>query len=268
MRYTPTADEAVALLEGVTRDDLKAYYDAFYGASQAEVAIVGDFASDEIEAQLSTLFADWKNPTPFTRVPRPLPDLTGTFDSTQTPDKSNAVTVAVLPVPLRDDSPDYAAMVIADDILGGGFLSSRLAVRIRQQEGLSYGIGSQFMASVFDENSTLRLYGIYGPENGEKFKTALYEEVQRLVTDGVTDTEVSAAKDAYLQSDNVSYAEDRELAGRLISRAYADRTLTFDAAFRAAIAALTPSDINAAIRKYIQPEKFGYFQAGDFPEAS
>ena len=266
VRYAPTADEAVPLLEAVTVDQAKAYYDTFYGASHGEIAIVGDFDADEIEAQIKMLFGEWQNPTPYARVPRPLPDVSGTFVSTQTPDKSNAVTVATAALPIRDDSPDYPALVIADDILGGGFLSSRLAVRIRQKEGLSYGIGSQLAAGAFDENATLRMYGIYGPENVTKFKTALYEEFERLIADGVTEVEVSAAKDAYLQGESVSRAEDRELASRLANRAYADRTLTFDAKFNQAISELTLEKVNAAIRKYWQPEKIGYFQAGDFSE--
>jgi predicted Zn-dependent peptidase len=43
---------------------------------------------------------------------------------------------------LRDDDPDYAALVMGNYIIGGGFLNSRLATRIRQKEGISYGVGS------------------------------------------------------------------------------------------------------------------------------
>ena len=266
VRYSPNADEAIRLLENVKLEDVADYYRTFFGASAGEVAIVGDFDAEEIKARLGELFGSWENPTPFTRVPRPRPDQPGTFETFPTPDKSNAVAVAVLSIPIRDDNPDYPALVIADDILGGGFLTSRLAVRIRQQESLSYGIGSQLGGSSFEENTTLRLYGIYSPDNAERFKTALFEELNRLIADGATENEVAAATEAYLQGERVSRAEDRELAGRLVSRTYTNRTLAFDAEFERKITALGSVEVNNAIRKYFLPERIGYFQAGDFRE--
>ena len=201
-------------------------------------------------------------PTAASRVPTWI--FRGSPETFQTPDKSNAVTTAVLSIPVTDEAADYPALVIADDILGGGFLSSRLAVRIRQQESLSYGIGSRLTGSPFEANSTQFIYGIYSPDNAERFKAALYEEVERLLKDGVTESEVTAAAQAYVQSEQVSRSEDRELAGKLAFRTYTERNLTFDAAFERRILGLTPADVNAALQKYVIPSKIGYFQAGDF----
>ncbi len=65
----------------------------------------------------------------------------------EAPDKANAFFIAGMNLAIRDDDPDFPALTLANYMLGGGFLNSRLAVRIRQKEGLSYGVGSQFNAS-------------------------------------------------------------------------------------------------------------------------
>ena len=59
-----------------------------------------------------------------------------------TPDKANAFFVAGINLKLRDDHPDYPALLLGNYMLGGGFLNSRLATRMRQKDGLSYGVGS------------------------------------------------------------------------------------------------------------------------------
>ena len=53
-----------------------------------------------------------------------------------TPDKAGAAFGALHTFALRDDNPDYPALMMANQMFGGGFISSRLANRLRQQDGL------------------------------------------------------------------------------------------------------------------------------------
>ena len=126
---------------------MKKFYSDYYGASRGEIAIVGDFDEPQILPLLSELFGDWKSPHPFERVPRPYHDVAPMNQSVEIPDKANAFFIAGLNLAVRDDDADYPALVLGNEILGGGFLNSRLATRVRQKEGLSYGIGSQIQAS-------------------------------------------------------------------------------------------------------------------------
>ncbi|HEX8181103.1 MAG TPA: hypothetical protein VF525_16265, partial [Pyrinomonadaceae bacterium] len=82
--------------------------------------------------------------------------------------------------------------------------------------------------------------------------------------DGFTPEEVEAAKSGYLQSRQVSRAQDNELAGRLNNYLFLGRTLQWDADLEARIKALTPEQINAAMRKYIDPAKITIIKSGDF----
>ena len=72
-----------------------------------------------------------------------------------TPDKENAVYLAGLSMPIKDDNPDYPALLVGNFILGGGGLSSRIADRLRQKDGLSYGAGSMLGASPLDPRADL-----------------------------------------------------------------------------------------------------------------
>jgi len=243
---------------------VKAFYKDFYGASNGYLAVVGDFDDREIAAVAGELFGDWKSPKPYARVPDPYQDVSAAHDSFETPDKANAVFFAAQPIKIRDDSPDYPALVLGNYMLGGGFLNSRLATRIRQKEGLSYGVGSSFSASAEDESGLFQGFAIYNPLNAAKVETAFKEEVARALSDGFTKDEVEAAKSGYLQSRQVSRSQDNALAARLATYRYLNRTLTFDADTEAKIRALTPDQVNAAVRKYLVPDKISIVKAGDF----
>ena len=149
-------------------------------------------------------------------------------------------------------------------MIGGGFLNSRLATRIRQKEGLSYGVGGGFSANPLDRYATFSAQMIYAPQNVDKLEAAFKEEIARMLKDGFTAEEVEAAKSGYLQSRQVSRAQDNELLNRSNTYLFVGRTWQWDADFEAKIKALTPDQINAAMRKYVDPAKLVIYKAGDF----
>src|SRR5260370_14846235 len=106
--------------------------------------------AQEITRLTIQLFSDWKSPRPFKRVPSVFRDIAPANQTFQAPDKANAFFVAGFLFDMRDDNADYAAITLGHYMLGGGFLSSRLAARIRQKEGLSYGVGSGIFVSAVD----------------------------------------------------------------------------------------------------------------------
>src|ERR1700674_5327859 len=129
VRYVMTADESLADYKAATLEDVKKFYSDFYGASNAELAVVGDFDPKEIAALAGELFGGWKSPRPFARVPRPFRDASAVNQALPTPDKANAFFLAGMPLKMRDDHPDYPALVLGNYMLGGGFLTSRPAPR-------------------------------------------------------------------------------------------------------------------------------------------
>lgn len=262
--YAATLDEMIAEAKAITLDDVKRFYADFYGAGNSELAVVGDFDDKEVSKLAGELFADWKSKTQFARIAEVYKDIAPVNQVIETPDKPNAMFVAGMNLQMRDDNPDYPALILGNYMLGGGFLNSRLAVRIRQTEGISYGISSGLSISPLDKSGRFTANAIYAPQNAAKLEAAFKEEIERMLKDGFTADEVKAAKTGWLQSRQVSRAQDNELASRLANRLYLNRTLAWDAELEKKIEALTPDQIVAAMRRHIDPKRLTIIKAGDF----
>ena len=254
----------MAEIKAVTLEDVKAFYKDFYGASSGQMTVIGDFDEKEIAAASNQIFGNWKNAKPFARIKNEYHNITPLNQNFETPDKANAVFIARYDVPLRDDNPDYPALLLGNYMLGGGFLNSRLATRIRQKEGLSYGVGSRFNANALDPIASFFAQAIYAPENGVKLEAAFKDELAKLIKDGFTADEITSAKKGWLQAQQLARANDRELSGRINNYLFYNRTIAWDADFESKINALTPDQINSAMRKYLTPDKITIIKAGDF----
>ncbi|NOT08429.1 MAG: insulinase family protein, partial [Gemmatimonadales bacterium] len=165
---------------------------------------------------------------------------------------------------LRDDSREYAALVLGGYMLGGGFLNSRLATRIRQQDGLSYGVGGSINAQSLDSVGAFNASAIYNPENLVRLEAAFSEEITRAVKDGFTAEEIEKARQGWLQQQLQSRSGDGFLAGLLANQSVTGRTMAYNDQLEKWIAALTPDQVNAAMKKYIDPNRISSVKAGDF----
>ncbi|HET9425337.1 MAG TPA: insulinase family protein, partial [Gemmatimonadaceae bacterium] len=266
--YVYTVPEEAEAVAAARLADLRQFHASFYGASAGDLTVVGDFDTTAVRAAALKHFGDWKLAQPFVRVPRAATPTDSGTTVIETPDKANAILFAGHNVAMRDDHPDYAAMALANWMLGGGFLNSRLATRIRQKEGISYGVGSGLNISSLDSSGTFQIYAIYAPENAGRLVTAMHEELQKMLTQGFTAEEVAAAKSGYLQQREQGRSNDDELMNLLTNRRYAGRTLEYDAALDAAIAKLAPADVNAAVKRYIDVSRLVIVRAGDFKKAA
>jgi zinc protease len=268
VRYVTTSEEDVQDVTAATLEQARQFYKDFYGASNATLTVIGDFDAKEVSALASQLFGGWKSPKPFARVPSVYKDVAVANQTFPAPDKANAFFIAGFNLNIRDDNPDYPALVLGNYMLGGGFLNSRIAMRLRQKEGLSYGAGSSLNVSSLDQWGRFTATAIYAPQNVEKLEAAFKEEMARMAKDGFTAEEIAAAKSGWLQSRQVSRAQDNELAARLNNYLFLGRTLTWDEELERKVAALTPEQINAAMRRYIDPSKLIIIKSGDFAKTA
>ena len=266
-RYSRNLEEQIADVKAVTLDQVKSFYKDFYGASDGTLAIVGDFDPNQTSALIKDLLGSWKSPRPFQRLEFDYFDVPAATKSLETPDKANAFFIARLNVKMRDDNADYPAFALGNYMLGGGFLNSRLATRIRQKEGLSYGVGSSFQVAAQDEASTFIANAIYAPENAEKLEAAFRDEIRKATTEGFTAQEVEEAKKGWILSRQLTRAQDNSLAGGLATNLYLGRTYAESAELEEKVKSLTPEQVNAAMKKYLTPDKITIIKAGDFAKA-
>ena len=182
-----------------------------------------------------------------------------------TPDKANAALRGGLNVRMRDDHPDFPALVVANHLLGGSS-TGRVPTRVREKEGLSYSTYTTFTSSALDESSAFRVASIFAPQNRTRVERAIREELGRAVKEGFSAEEVESAKASVLEARRLARSQDRALASRLSNYLFVKRTFAWDIEFEGKIAALTREQVNAALRRHIDPAKLSVVVAGDLKQ--
>ena len=267
VRYVPSIDEEIAELRGVSLDQVKQFHSSFYGASNAEVAIVGDFDPEAVMKIVSSGLGTWKSPKPFTQVKNPAQKIEPVSRVFETPDKTNAFFLAGTRITITDETPDYPALMFANFMLGQG-INSRLFARIRGKEGLSYGISSALALSPGDESALFVTNAIAAPENAAKVEASFKDEIATLLKNGFSDAEIAAGKVSWQQNQQLNREQNATLAGSLVNSAHYGRTLAWTADLEKKVQALTSQQISAAMRKYIDPAALTVMKGGDFNKAT
>jgi zinc protease len=262
--YPQSVEESIADTKAATVEEVRKFYTEFVGASYGDLAVVGDFSKDSVSRLATELFGGWKSPKPFARLVRQYFDAPQASEKIETPDKANAFYWSAQNIKVRDDSKDYAALVMANYIFGADPLSSRLAVRIRQKDGLSYAVQSGIGAQSLDSAGVFQQIAIYNPENVARLETAFGEELDRVLKDGFTQDELDKARTGWLQQNLQTRSSDAAIASKFAAQYITGRTMAFDANFEKMVQALTVAEVNAAMKKYIKPAKISAVEAGDF----
>lgn len=265
--YVETMDEAIAGLQAVSVADVSKLYSDFLGAEKGTMSAVGDFDPNELTAWANSTFGDWKLPVAFERIAAQYKDVPPAPQSIETPDKANAVLIAGVNLAMRNSDPDWPALRVASYIFGESGLDARIADRIRQKEGLSYGVQAGVNAGSIDRAGQFFAFAIFAPENAERVEAAFKDELQKSLTGGFTAEELTKAKQGLSRLAEQMRAQDPVVATSLNNQLFLDRTFAFDADLERKIDALSVADINAAWRKYIDPDKITIVKAGDFAGA-
>ena len=260
--YTPTTEESIAALKALKLADVRRYA-AMLGASNATMAIIGDVDAAAIQPWIEKTWGGWKSPRPWKRLVR---TYTATAAGDQTldfPDKTNTMIAAAQAIDMKDDDADAPVMAIANYTLGGGGFVSRLVTRLRQKDGLSYSAFSVFQLRPLDAAGLFLAAGMMNPQNAKKGLAALREEIARFVASGLTADELTGAKTGLQQGFDRNLSTDGFVLNMLLDSVYLERTMAFWAKNNAAIAAATLDQVNAAIKRHIQPDTQVNITSGD-----
>ncbi len=265
IRHPRSFDERLQDVAAVTPQALRELHAKVVGASRVELAVVGDFDAEAVKAVAQRALGGWPTATAYVRVPLPPYTPPPTRLVFKTPDKQNAVLMAIQPVPLKEGGPDYAALTMANHLLGSGG-NSRLWSRIREKEGLSYDVRSAIDWDAHGSNSWWTASAIYAPANRAKVEAAFKEVIELALKSGFTARELEEGKQGLLNLRTLSRAQDRNVAGAWVRNLDLGRSFAFSGQVDAQLKALTLDQVNAALRKYIEPGKFVTGVAGDFKE--
>lgn len=269
--YNNTIEEDIEEIKAVNVADIKAYYNEFYGISDnARLVAIGNIDEDALKNYFETEFADFKVDKPFEPILDPYASNKAVNKQILTPDKKNAMSLGLMSFEGSVEDEDYAALQVASTIFGGGFLNSRIAGRLRQKDGVSYGAGGRVNvdANPDEKNSVIFVYAIYAPENAAKVQKGFSEEIERYIADGITEEELKTAVTGWVQNQSVSRAKDNELSRTISNNLYYDRDMMFYKAVEDKVTSLSVEDVNKVIKKYFKTfDKWTVVNAGDFEKA-
>ncbi|HLL25720.1 MAG TPA: pitrilysin family protein, partial [Kofleriaceae bacterium] len=233
-RYAMTPQEQIDVVKRTSLAEIKAFHRDFVGVGRGELAVVGDFDPAAITAQTEKLFATWKSKASYKRLADKAFGVAGTAKTIDIKDKEMTALAASHDVAMRDDNPDYPAWVIIGQILGGD-AGSRLWMRLREREGLSYGAFAWTDANAFDEAGTFGAGAIVAPANLARAKAAMLEEIGKLASGKVTQEELDRARDAWRKSQDTLISNDNIVVAMLRGQLYRGRTMAWAKELRAKV---------------------------------
>ncbi len=257
-----TGEQRIALVEALAREDLVAFYRERYGAGTLRLVVVGDVSADRILDGLEKRLSSWaRGPKPgfhALAVPAPAPGR----DTIVMPDKASADVVMLEPATLLRNDPAYLPCTLANSALGQSSLTSRLGVRVRDIEGLTYGIHSSFhathVAGPFVVSVTVK------PESRDAAVASTLDEIARFLKTGLTRKELKEEKSSRIGKFQVDLASNAGIAQALDAALYYGLGLDYLDCFPSLVASITREQADAEFRKRVHPERFTIVSAGSF----
>ncbi|MBV8500196.1 MAG: insulinase family protein [Paucibacter sp.] len=263
--YMMSLDERIAEARSTRIEDVRAFYEQYWSADAARVAVVGAIP-EGLEAAIEQAFGAWKKPGAprFERwVPKPLTLEPARVD-VQAKDKANAEMHMGLRFALNREDADYLPLLLAARVFGEGGMETRLSTRVRRTDGLTYGIGADLGVPYYGRDAGLSIRASFAPENRDKVIAIVKEELERMGREGITAAELERARHEVLEARKRSRSRDGALAGTLNFMAETGKHWDEEARLDARIAAVTLEQANAAWRQYVRPDAFLTSTAGDF----
>ncbi len=249
-----------ATVAAVTRQDLVDWHKAHVHPNNIILGIVGDFDSAALEAKLRALYGSWQKGPAVTA-----PDITfhsakpGYYLAKKT--DVNQSTVAMLGVGIRRDNPDFYAVEVFNEAFGGGF-SSRLFKDIRTLKGLAYGVGGGIGTS-FDHPGMLRISTATKSESTIETISAIYEEIDKLKTDPISDSEIKLAKDSILNSFVFNYDTPEKVLREHMAYEFYGYPSDFLERFRTGIENVTKEDVARIVPMYLHKDQLAVLVVGN-----
>lgn len=263
--YVQDISEALADLDKVSLADIKKFYENFYGTNHGFGSFVGNIDNDVVKKFLENNLGGFTSKQAFADVEEKYFDIQGSTETIQIADKKNASVYGNIKLPIRETDPDFNALEIANELLGGGaFLSSRIPSRLRESEGMSYGAGSYVEASVKFPATTWGVYAIFNPVFKNRLDSALHEEIAKALKEGFKESELAKSVPSWLQQRKSLLGRDNYLAYMLTNYMSDALPLQYFAEKEASVKKLKLEQVNSALRKYIDQGKLTLVYAGDF----
>lgn len=262
--YEPSTEAFLAALDKATVDDLHAFHGKHYGPAELTLVAVGDLDIDQLKTEIQKAFSGWSGGVKRPNYPRI--QARADLERDQTlfmADKPNISVILGQASGLRHADPDALPLRVATTILGSGF-TGRLMATVRDQEGLTYGIGARVNGDTFTDGDW-SIIANFAPNLLEQGLASTRRELKSWYEQGVTAAEVERTKTNLSGSFQVGLATTDGLASTILATLHRGYPLSWIDEYPDKLNAVTVDQVNAAIKKHLTPDNFVLVKAGTVP---
>ncbi|MBD0324804.1 MAG: insulinase family protein, partial [Pyrinomonadaceae bacterium] len=265
--YQHPGDKLMQSIKSITVDDVRRFYTERYGSRSLILSVVGDVNAADVRRQFEEVFGTFQGPQSVDiNVTDPQVASVSKRDIVLLKDKANVDILLGSAAPLRRDSKDYYAALLANSALGQSTLSSRLGLQVRDREGLTYGIFSRFRAPSLAAGPWYIGVSV-NPNNVDKAINSALNVLRDYVKNGIRPEELADEKSSAIGSFKVGLGTNAGLAEALWNGEYYKLGADYIDRYPRIIQAVSVEEVNAAIRKYFRPDQLTIVIAGDFAAA-
>jgi zinc protease len=259
--YQAPLQQAIDDINKVTIEDIKSFYNKYYGPKSMVFAAAGDIDNKELGNAIESSFKDWKGGVDYPSYKNA--EIKSSFVNKfiSMPGKTSTVLDLGLVVNLKRTDPDYYPLMFGVDVFGGGTFMARLMSIVRDDEGLTYGIYSWLSKDIFC-GGQWNVQGTFAPQLLAKGTESTMRELKRWVKDGITEAEMKNTKSRLIGEYKVQLATTSGLVNQILSIVQRGLDVGFIDKYPDIINALTLNQVSDAIKKYINPDKVVTVVAG------
>ncbi len=253
-----------ATVEAITREDLVSFHKEFYRPDETVIVVTGDFEEKSMKKSIERLFGSWARPQVPAQQPPPVTEpMPGAVFYAPKTDVTQS-TILLGHLGYRVDDPDYPAMLLLHEILGGG-MASRITNEVRTKRGLAY-------AAYGIPGYAYGHPGMFGALAGTKSESTLVtlrlleQEIRRVTVEPVSAEELEFARSALLNSFVFNFDTGREVARRIGRYEFYDYPLDFLQTHQQRLREISADDVLAAAKRRIHPELLSVLVIGNQAE--
>tara|TARA_B100001540_G_scaffold154404_1_gene136621 strand:- start:1183 stop:2448 length:1266 start_codon:yes stop_codon:yes gene_type:complete len=254
--HRSTVEESIQMIKKVTSNDLKLFHEKTFGLGSLNIAAAGDISNDLFQDSIKQYFDKWSDQS-INSLDSTIPanKRTQILENMNIDDKTSSDVYIGQSVDVTEDSDDYLNLMMGIYILGGNF-SARLMQSVRDEQGLTYGIGSSITGCGYGTNGHWYTWGTFSPNLVDKGINSTLNEIEKWFVEGVTEQELVAKKTTLNGSFQVSLDTTGGLIDKILTNAEKGRDISYLDNYTNKINELNKDEINRAIKGYLDPKSF------------
>ena len=253
----PTIDT----INRIKRDDLVRFHKQYFKPNNVIMGVTGDFNKEDVIKKIEEAFKDWKfEDVDFPKVPKVKEVYENSVNYAFKNTTQSVIRMGHLGI--KQDNPDFYAVMVMDDILGGGGFTSRLMKEVRSDRGLAYSVWSSFVVGKFD----LGLFAAGCETKADstlEVITLMKNIIEEMGKSPVSDEELKIAKESIINSFIFGFISNLQVLSQRINVQYYNLPHDYLEKYRDNIAKVTKEDVLRVAKKYLHPDKLTFVVVGD-----